>query len=50
MQLLKCFIKHEARVLATGTNEEKLKLIKQKYDNILQRNLISQIMMKLKIL
>ena len=33
--LVECFIKHEARVLATGTNDEKLKLINSKYDNVL---------------
>ena len=33
--LVECFIKHEARVLATGTNEEKLKLISSKYGNVL---------------
>ena len=33
--LVECFIKHEASVLATGTNEEKLKLISSKYDNVL---------------
>ncbi len=33
--LVECFIKHEARVLATGTNDEKLKLINSKFDNVL---------------
>jgi len=33
--LVECFIKHEARVLATGTNDEKLKLISSKFDNVL---------------
>ena len=32
--LIKCFIQNESRVLATGTNEEKLKILKDKYNNI----------------
>ena len=31
------YSKHEAKVLATGTNEEKLKKLKDKYDNILTK-------------
>ena len=33
--IIECFIKHEAKVLATGTNEEKLKKLSRKHDNIL---------------
>ena len=33
--IIECFIKHEAKVLATGTNEEKLKKLSSKHDNIL---------------
>ena len=33
--IIECFIKHEAKVLATGTNEEKLKKLSSKYYNIL---------------
>ena len=33
--IVKCFIDQEAKVLATGTNEEKLKSLKKKYPNIL---------------
>ncbi len=32
--IVKCFAQQEAKVLATGTNEEKLKLLKDKYNNI----------------
>ena len=44
--IIKSFVQHEAKVLATGTNEEKLKSLKDKYNNIITRNLIYQIMMK----
>ena len=47
--LVECFITW-GWVLATSTNEEKLKLISSKYGNVLTNDLISQIMMKLKIL
>ena len=33
--IIKCFIQSEAKVLATGTNEEKLESINKKYSNIL---------------
>ena len=33
--IIKCFIQNEAKVLATGTNEEKLKSLNEKYSNIL---------------
>ena len=33
--IIKSFIQNEARVLATGTNEEKLKSLKSTYDNVL---------------
>ena len=33
--IIKCFIQNEAKVLATGTNEEKLKSLSEKYSNIL---------------
>ncbi len=33
--IIKSFVQNEARVLATGTNEEKLKSLKSTYDNIL---------------
>ena len=46
--IVKCFINHEAKVLATGTNEEKLKSLNAKHKIFLQINLIFQIMMKLK--
>ncbi len=32
--IIECFVKNEAKVLATGTNEEKLKKLSNKYDNI----------------
>ena len=32
--IVKCFAQQEAKVLATGTNEEKLELLKDKYKNI----------------
>ena len=32
--IIKFFIQNEAKVLGTGTNEEKLKILKDKYDNI----------------
>ena len=32
--IVKCFAQQEAKVLATGTNVEKLKLLKDKYNNI----------------
>ena len=32
--IVKCFVKQEAKVLATGTNEEKLKVLKDRYNNI----------------
>jgi len=47
--IVQCFINHEAKVLATGTNDEKLKILNNKYNNILTKNLIFQIMRKLKI-
>ena len=33
--IVDCFINHEAKVLATGTNDDKLKLLNNKYNNIL---------------
>ena len=33
--IIKSFVQNEARVLATGTNEEKLKSLKNTYDNVL---------------
>ena len=33
--IVACFVKQEAKVLATGTNEEKLIKLKSKYDNVL---------------
>ncbi len=33
--IIKSFVQNEARVLATGTNEEKLKSLKSTYDNVL---------------
>ena len=35
--IVQCFINHEAKVLATGTNDEKLKILNNKYDNILTK-------------
>ena len=32
--IIECFFKNESKVLATGTNEEKLKKLSSKYDNI----------------
>ena len=32
--IIECFVKNEAKLLATGTNEEKLKKLSNKYDNI----------------
>ena len=32
--IVKCFVNHEAKVLATGTNEEKLKSLNAKHENI----------------
>ena len=32
--IIECFMKHEAKVLATGTNEEKLKKLNSKHNNI----------------
>ena len=33
--IIKFFIQNEAKVLATGTNEEKLKFLVNKYSNLL---------------
>ena len=33
--IVKSFVQHESKVLATGTNEEKLKLLDDTYDNVL---------------
>ena len=33
--IVKCFIRQDAKVLATGTNDEKLKLLSDEYSNIL---------------
>ena len=49
--ILEKLILSGANVLATGTNEDKLKSIKEKYKNVqLQKNLIFQIIQKLKVL
>ena len=32
--IINCFVKHNAKVLATGTNEEKLISLKEKFSNI----------------
>ena len=32
--IVECFINHNAKVLATGTNDEKLRLLNTKYNNI----------------
>ena len=39
-----------ANILATGTNEDKLKLIKEKYKKLILKNLIFQITLKSKVL
>ena len=47
--IIECFYSiMKQKFLATGTNDEKLKLLKDKYNNILTKNLIFQNMMKLK--
>ena len=41
--IIKSFVQQEAKVLATGTNEEKLKLLKILIAILLQKNLTYQI-------
>ena len=40
--IIKSFVEQEAKVLATGTNEEKLSFLKKTYSNIVTKNLIYQ--------